>query len=449
MPIPKPNKNEKQNAYMSRCISFVKGESPNMSNNQATAMCGTAWRTAKGIKTNEWIEGLQLSEGEGYDPKKEIMIFPLGKFKHPQYGELDFSEKFFATVIENYENNILQTQPFIDQEHDEGKALAFFDTIPYYRQGVGLFAKPKWTPYGKEQLAKGMYQYFSPWIDSVTDPQTEKTTDDVFRGGAATNIPFLKMMPPIVDDNEILDDKQARESISIKLNEIYTESQSDSSKDKTGIEQISGKAGSDFNTKEKIMDKELKLSLIKLFKLDEDATDEDVQKAADEAAEKPAEKPEEKTEEKEEEKSEEKSEDDSEKEELKKELNESKQEINKIKCEKHIEKALSEGKIIPKERKFWEDKYMSDPKNTEDILDHMQPVVKLSEKGVMINNEENKMSDSKLMDAANELYEKERDRGNKTITLSDCIVKVNQKNPELGKEHAKKYMANCKFADRF
>lgn len=43
MPLPKPKQGEKKNEFISRCISFVKGEDPNTTNAQASGMCYTAW----------------------------------------------------------------------------------------------------------------------------------------------------------------------------------------------------------------------------------------------------------------------------------------------------------------------------------------------------------------------------------------------------------------------
>jgi len=48
MPLPKPSKNEKQDDYISRCVSFVKNEDPNIDDAKATAMCIQQWDTSKG-----------------------------------------------------------------------------------------------------------------------------------------------------------------------------------------------------------------------------------------------------------------------------------------------------------------------------------------------------------------------------------------------------------------
>jgi len=47
MPLPKPNKGEDKNTFVSRCVSFVKGEDSSTPNDQAVAMCYTQWKNNK------------------------------------------------------------------------------------------------------------------------------------------------------------------------------------------------------------------------------------------------------------------------------------------------------------------------------------------------------------------------------------------------------------------
>lgn len=44
MPIPKPNKGEKQNDYMGRCITLLKDEGKFTDNKQRVAICFSQWR---------------------------------------------------------------------------------------------------------------------------------------------------------------------------------------------------------------------------------------------------------------------------------------------------------------------------------------------------------------------------------------------------------------------
>jgi len=53
MPIPSPGKDEKQDAFISRCISAVKEADPDREQDQVVAMCYSAWRDAKKEKHKE------------------------------------------------------------------------------------------------------------------------------------------------------------------------------------------------------------------------------------------------------------------------------------------------------------------------------------------------------------------------------------------------------------
>ena len=56
MPLPNPSKNEKQNAFVSRCVSFVMKDKPSTDQKQAVAMCFTQWRRSKKIENKEEIK---------------------------------------------------------------------------------------------------------------------------------------------------------------------------------------------------------------------------------------------------------------------------------------------------------------------------------------------------------------------------------------------------------
>ena len=163
-----------------------------------------------------WIDGIRLADNAA-EPKKDIMLFPFGEFDHPAYGKMVFDNKFFNEIIDNYQANVLHVKPFMDKQHDEDKALAWFDSSPFIRPGLGLYIKPAYTELGKGMLSNKTYRYFSPSWGSYTDPESGKQFKNVLRGGAATNIPFLKTMPSIIDETAVLDERGMAE---YKLSEL-------------------------------------------------------------------------------------------------------------------------------------------------------------------------------------------------------------------------------------
>ncbi len=125
-----------------------------------------------------------------------VMIFPRGTFRHPEYGRLEFDDAFFEEVKDNYDQRALgHTEPFFDVDHTHGEAAGWIKGLSV--EPAGLFATVEGTPKGTELLAAKAYRYFSPWWGPYKDPASGKTFDRVLRGGALTNVPFLKVLPPI------------------------------------------------------------------------------------------------------------------------------------------------------------------------------------------------------------------------------------------------------------
>ena len=153
-----------------------------------------------------WEKGLVLAA-----PKKWYLVIPEGQYEHPTYGHLDFSEEFLMELIENFYGKALgNTEPFVDINHNEEEAFGWFKELKLVEEGMeGLIA---WNDHGVELVKSGSYKYFSPWISAYENPETGQKYANVFRGGALTNVPFLKMLPPI----ELGEHKE----VSIKLSEL-------------------------------------------------------------------------------------------------------------------------------------------------------------------------------------------------------------------------------------
>lgn len=56
MPVPKPKKNEDQDAFISRCVSTLHDEDPDRPNEQIVAMCFTSWRESKNAAAEGGVE---------------------------------------------------------------------------------------------------------------------------------------------------------------------------------------------------------------------------------------------------------------------------------------------------------------------------------------------------------------------------------------------------------
>lgn len=105
----------------------------------------------------------QYELGEG---QTKLLVFPRGKFKHPEYGAMTFDDEFFEEVKGNYDAKALgETEPFVDVDHDHGKAAGWIKGLSI--EPAGLFATVEWTPYGRELIQNDEYRYFALPVDGL------------------------------------------------------------------------------------------------------------------------------------------------------------------------------------------------------------------------------------------------------------------------------------------
>jgi len=322
------------------------------------AIIGAAERIASG-----W----ELSES-----KKEYLVIPKGQFHHPQYGKLNFDDAYIDELIRNFNDKVLgNTMPFVDQDHDERGAAGWF--VRLFKADEGMMGEIEWTEVGIDLLSKKIYKYFSPWISVYTNPETKQTYKDVFRGGALTNVPFLKMLPEFTlsgkkvevvqiklselqEDNAMLeklkklfgieDDKELNEEDALKKIEAMVKA----SEEIEGVKKQLGEKDTEIETlKKAIADTKAEIEKIKAEKLSEgDKNKSETDKRLDEV------------------------------------VAENKKLAEKLMLterEQCIEKALSEGRMEPAKRKFYEELYVKAPDITKAAIEQLTVILSLKEKG--------------------------------------------------------------------
>lgn len=141
------------------------------------------------------LRGIQFHEGH----KTWMQALPLGKYKHPLYGELVFNEERAKRFAANVNNNVVGTALDIDYDHKAhtGKAAGWVQQAES-RGANGLFIEVEFTPEAAAAIKAGEYRYFSPeFADKWTHPKSGTEFTDVLRGGGLTNRPFLKDIMPV------------------------------------------------------------------------------------------------------------------------------------------------------------------------------------------------------------------------------------------------------------
>jgi len=77
MPLPKPNKNEKESAFISRCMRFLDDEDSSLEGDQRVAACYSQWRRkGKGediIESNSWFDAEEEAD-EGLEDLQEGVV---------------------------------------------------------------------------------------------------------------------------------------------------------------------------------------------------------------------------------------------------------------------------------------------------------------------------------------------------------------------------------------
>jgi hypothetical protein len=120
-----------------------------------------------------------------------------GTYKHPLYGELDFSVERLQRFADSVNNRVRGTDLDIDYDHkrETSEAAGWVKSAQMRSDGLWLFVE--WTKSAYTKIKEKAYRYFSPEFDDEwTDAQGNKFKDVLF-GGGITNRPFLKNLVPL------------------------------------------------------------------------------------------------------------------------------------------------------------------------------------------------------------------------------------------------------------
>jgi phage I-like protein len=130
----------------------------------------------------------------------EIQIMRVGKWEHPEYGDVEVTRQTLKEVKKNFDDKVRGIDLAVDENHEEDhKALAWYTEL-FFKDGDRdrLFARMSLTKLGADKVNNGEYRYFSPEIAfRYTDAETGTEHRNVLIGGGLTNRPFFKGMQPL------------------------------------------------------------------------------------------------------------------------------------------------------------------------------------------------------------------------------------------------------------
>jgi len=134
----------------------------------------------------------------------KVPIAVLGKWVHPEYGEVEFRQEDFSDILQNWSNNVTGYEPplFLGHPNDvnatEGApSVGFLENVFQDASTLyGLFDPVDDTIFNEVQ--KGSYRYSSAEIyRNALSKNTGDQIGTLLRGVALTNRPFLTGMPRV------------------------------------------------------------------------------------------------------------------------------------------------------------------------------------------------------------------------------------------------------------
>jgi hypothetical protein len=141
------------------------------------------------------LRGVELDDETG---SCWVHAMPIGKHRHPSYGELDFTPERIKRFADNFVNRVRGIDIAIDYDHRAhgGDAAGWVRQAEARTDGLWLFVE--WTRTAYQKIKEKAYRYFSPeFLDEWEHPESRIKFKDVLFGGGITNRPFLKNLVPI------------------------------------------------------------------------------------------------------------------------------------------------------------------------------------------------------------------------------------------------------------
>jgi len=144
-----------------------------------------------------------------------IESFREGSYKHPVFGDLNFTSDRLKRFADNITNRVRGIDLAIDYNHRTDQEAAGWIKDAEYRDGV-LHLLVEWTKTAAEKIKNREYRYFSPDYRDTWKDANGVEHQDVLFGGGLTNRPFLKDLNPI-NLSELGEKMDLREQLIQKL----------------------------------------------------------------------------------------------------------------------------------------------------------------------------------------------------------------------------------------
>jgi hypothetical protein len=166
----------------------------------------TYWADLESTKLNDTVDTV---------PTQWVHALPLGSYKHPIHGMLDFTPERIQRFAQSVRDKVRGIDPDIDYDHkldpSKGKAAAgWVKDADARSDGLWLFVE--WTKDAAEALKNKQYRYFSAEFADKLEDNQGNVLQDVVLGGGLTNRPFMKNLTPI-NLSEVVGNETTQEDV--------------------------------------------------------------------------------------------------------------------------------------------------------------------------------------------------------------------------------------------
>jgi phage I-like protein len=354
----------------------------------------------------------------------QIEIMRTGTWKHPAYGQFSITENDIDEFILHFNEKVRGVDIAIDLEHGEtphkGASAGWIKSLA--KSGNSLLAEIEWTDLGKEKLKAKEYKYFSPEFKfSYEDHETGKKYTNVLMGGGLTNRPFIKNMQPVLLSEDIQREEYQKDTSFIYTQNIEKERNEGMNKKLLGILKLDENATEDQvnaainqvvedNTN---LTKEVETKTTELANKDKEITSKTTENV--ELSEKIKTLTSSKT--------------DLEKDNIKlsERITTIETKLIESEWERFSSKLLSEGKLTPAMADKFKVSFMKDKESTISLMETLQPVVKLGEVGSSKGKGEIDNNIMLFEQKVKEIMNKDK------ISYSDALILAEQQNEALFK----------------
>jgi hypothetical protein len=329
---------------------------------------------------------IHVALAEATEDGEYQLAFPIGLFKTGKYGEMIITRTFAERLQEHWQAKVLgERNVFMDVNHDFNEAAAWARNMRV--SDDGLEVAWEFNSRGRELISDRRYRYYSAAIGGAIDMQTGDLVFPVLHAVSLTNMPVMNNMPaahlsddigknPAHGDGENNHKEESMKTLAeiigvllaLSTDELgkATDDQKDEIAKALGLELADDKELSVLRDKVSVSEDKIKVLASENRDLSEQV------KAYKDA--------------------------------------EAKADRDTV-----IEKALSDGKILPKNRETWERLFEADPEGTKQILDAKGKEIDYDKAG------SSRAADTTFSDADNEAFRMFRDA-----------------NPDLTEEQARK-----------